>query len=54
MNGYNRGRGPFKIAILWRGDIEARRGATPQLTNTGLVQIADDFITFRYSADRVV
>jgi hypothetical protein len=24
------GRNPYKIAILWRGDAEARRAATPE------------------------
>lgn len=30
MNGRNPNSKPYKVAILWRGDAEARRGATPQ------------------------
>jgi hypothetical protein len=30
MNGRNPGLRPYKIAILWRGDVEARHHATPQ------------------------
>ncbi len=30
MNGRNPDRSPFKIAIVWRGDTEARRNATRQ------------------------
>jgi hypothetical protein len=30
MHGRNRDPKPYKIAILWRGDAEARRAATPQ------------------------
>jgi hypothetical protein len=30
MTGRKPNLGPYKIAILWRGDAEARRAATPQ------------------------
>ena len=30
MHGRNSNPKPYKIAILWRGDAEARRAATPQ------------------------
>jgi hypothetical protein len=30
MHGRNPGRKPYKIAIIWRGDIATRRAATPQ------------------------
>ena len=30
MNGRNPHSKPYKIAILWRGDAEARQAATPQ------------------------
>jgi hypothetical protein len=46
------GRNPYKVAILWRGDAEARRAATPQ--NNRFYRIFEELATVGIQAEPAV
>jgi hypothetical protein len=52
MHGRNPGAKPYKIAILWRGDAEARRAATPQ--NNRFYRIFEELAAARIHAEPAV
>ena len=52
MTGRNSHSEPYKIAILWRGDIEARRSATPQ--NNRFVRIFEELDALGIRAEPAV
>jgi hypothetical protein len=52
MHGRNRDPKPCKIAILWRGDIQARRAATPQ--NNRFYRIFEELVAAGIHAEPAV
>lgn len=52
MNGQLPDSKPYKIAIVWRGDHEARRAATPQ--NSRFYRVFEELAALRVQAEPVV
>jgi hypothetical protein len=52
MNGRNTTSKPYKVTILWRGDAEAQRAATPQ--NNRFHRVFEELAALGVEAERVV